>query len=78
MAFAGVGLVPAVESHAQHATTSNLRSKKTRIAGLNEGNIAQDDSKDQRVVYTDGACRSNGKRDAIAGIGVWWGHGSKR
>ncbi len=28
------------------------------------------------TVWTDGACRSNGKPDAAAGIGVWWGEGS--
>ena len=25
------------------------------------------------VVYTDGACVNNGRRGALAGIGVWWG-----
>jgi len=24
-------------------------------------------------VYTDGACKRNGKPDALAGYGVWWG-----
>lgn len=25
------------------------------------------------VVYSDGACKGNGKVGSIAGIGVWWG-----
>lgn len=25
------------------------------------------------IVYTDGACKGNGKVGSIAGIGVWWG-----
>ncbi|KAI0317521.1 ribonuclease H-like domain-containing protein, partial [Amylostereum chailletii] len=29
-------------------------------------------------LYTDGACRNNGKPNAIAGIGVWWGRGDRR
>jgi len=27
-------------------------------------------------VYTDGACPNNGKPNARAGVGVWWGHGN--
>lgn len=30
------------------------------------------------VVYTDGACRGNGKKGAVAGIGVWWGNNDPR
>ncbi|TFK46597.1 ribonuclease H-like protein [Heliocybe sulcata] len=30
------------------------------------------------VVYTDGACRSNGQVGALAGIGVWWGYNDPR
>ena len=26
-------------------------------------------------VYTDGACPNNGKSEARAGVGVWWGDG---
>lgn len=25
------------------------------------------------VVYSDGACKGNGKTGSIAGVGVWWG-----
>lgn len=30
------------------------------------------------IVYSDGACKGNGARGAIAGIGVWWGHNDPR
>lgn len=30
------------------------------------------------VVYTDGSCRGNGRDDARAGIGVYWGEGDSR
>lgn len=30
-------------------------------------------SKDAVVVYCDGACKSNGTDNCVAGIGVWWG-----
>lgn len=30
------------------------------------------------IVYSDGACKANGARGAIAGIGVWWGPNDPR
>ncbi|KAK0490141.1 ribonuclease H-like domain-containing protein [Armillaria luteobubalina] len=30
------------------------------------------------TIFCDGACRGNGKAGAIAGVGVWWGHGDIR
>ena len=30
------------------------------------------------IVYSDGACKGNGKPGSIAGIGVWWGHDDPR
>ena len=34
--------------------------------------------KEEIVVYTDGACVNNGKPDARAGYGVYFGEGDKR
>lgn len=34
------------------------------------------DDKDYVIVYTDGACPSNGRKGAKAGIGVWFGANS--
>lgn len=36
------------------------------------------DERDTTIVYTDGACSSNGRFGAVAGIGVWWGSGDER
>ncbi|KAH9486418.1 Ribonuclease H1 [Psilocybe cubensis] len=30
------------------------------------------------VVYSDGACKGNGKEGSYAGVGVWWGHNDPR
>ena len=30
------------------------------------------------VVYSDGACKGNGKAGSIAGVGVWWGPNDAR
>ena len=30
------------------------------------------------IVYSDGACKSNGGRNPVAGIGVWWGPNDPR
>ncbi|KAK7688797.1 hypothetical protein QCA50_008337 [Cerrena zonata] len=30
------------------------------------------------TVYSDGACKGNGKANSVAGVGVWWGPGDER
>lgn len=30
------------------------------------------------IVYSDGACKGNGKVGSFAGVGVWWGPNHKR
>lgn len=30
------------------------------------------------TVYSDGACKGNGKANSVAGVGVWWGAGDPR
>lgn len=37
-----------------------------------------EDTTDWQIVYSDGACRSNGKPNAVAGVGVWWGDNDPR
>lgn len=32
----------------------------------------------EHVVYTDGACRGNGRAGSLAGVGVWWGNNDHR
>ncbi|KAH6917081.1 ribonuclease H-like domain-containing protein [Coprinopsis sp. MPI-PUGE-AT-0042] len=36
------------------------------------------DVSEWQVVYSDGACKGNGKPGSVAGIGVWWGHDDPR
>ncbi|KAF9056015.1 ribonuclease H-like domain-containing protein [Panaeolus papilionaceus] len=38
----------------------------------------EDDELGYLVVYTDGACKGNGKSGSVAGIGVWWGPNDPR
>ncbi|XP_060535979.1 ribonuclease H1 isoform X2 [Cylas formicarius] len=66
--------------------TSKTATKKKR--GTEEPDLGCGDSKKQRndhnfefeddyvIVYTDGACENNGKANAKAGIGVWFGDGN--
>lgn len=36
------------------------------------------ESTEPLVVYSDGACKGNGKVGSVAGIGVWWGNNDPR
>ncbi len=46
-------------------------SKPSRWAALSTEIIEDESGWD--VVYSDGACKGNGKPGSVAGIGVWWG-----
>ncbi|PIL28001.1 hypothetical protein GSI_09852 [Ganoderma sinense ZZ0214-1] len=46
-------------------------SKPSRWAALSTEVIEDESGWD--VVYSDGACKGNGKPGSVAGIGVWWG-----
>src|SRR5438445_177503 len=48
------------------STAENLSETK--------GTIEAEDESDWDVVYSDGACKGNGKLDPVAGLGVWWGN----
>ena len=52
------------------------RSSKSRWAALST-EVIQDES-GWDVVYSDGACKGNGKIGSIAGVGVWWGRDDPR
>ncbi|KAF7302682.1 RNase H domain-containing protein [Mycena chlorophos] len=47
-------------------------------ANANANANAANTSQGPLVVYTDGACRGNGKYGAVGGIGVFWGAGDER
>ena len=52
------------------------RSSNSRWAALST-EVIQDES-GWDVVYSDGACKGNGKIGSIAGVGVWWGRDDPR
>ena len=51
-------------------------SKPSRWAALSTEVIEDEAGWD--VVYSDGACKGNGKPGSVAGIGVWWGQDDVR
>ena len=76
--------VPANSTRRQHGTKPYSRpavttkpedqasgSKPSRWAALTTEVIEDESGWD--VVYSDGACKGNGKPGSVAGIGVWWG-----
>ena len=53
---------------------NNIINKTIINKKINENNIIKKDSKNKKetiTIYTDGACKNNGKKNAIAGIGVY-------
>ncbi|KAF9011124.1 ribonuclease H-like domain-containing protein [Cyathus striatus] len=60
----------------QRSYTSANAPKEMDKKQVNISDIEDESSWD--VVYTDGACKGNGKVGCIAGIGVWWGPNDPR
>ncbi|OTA96729.1 hypothetical protein M434DRAFT_95197 [Hypoxylon sp. CO27-5] len=52
-------------------------AKKSKKSTAGEDLVAQD-GPDVQHVYTDGSSLSNGRAGAVAGVGVWFGHGDIR
>jgi len=70
-----IGGVESSEIAAPSASTAenlNETKGKKRTIGEAENESGWD------IVYSDGACKGNGKVDPVAGLGVWWGHGDAR
>ncbi|KZT23896.1 ribonuclease H-like protein [Neolentinus lepideus HHB14362 ss-1] len=59
---------------------SVMVSQKPRVTDLLQTPVhsVEEDEEGWDVIYTDGACRGNGKDRAVAGIGVWWGPNDTR
>lgn len=57
-----------------------LPSKSDRNAakGKKRAHAKIEDESCWDVVYSDGACKGNGKDGSVAGVGVWWGHEDPR
>lgn len=53
------------------------------VAGDSKGkkralSLDVEDELEWDVVYSDGACKGNGKVGSVAGVGVWWGYNDPR
>ncbi|KAF9566924.1 ribonuclease H-like protein [Agrocybe pediades] len=57
---------------ADRATKSDAKGKKRGFGKEVEDTTGWD------IVYSDGACKGNGKPGSIAGVGVWWGKNDPR
>ena len=55
-------------------SVSNQASSKEELLKAN----CDSENRDCAIVYTDGACSSNGQQNACAGIGVYWGDDDPR
>ena len=62
----------AAPSHTDEASSSDVKGKK-RSFGPEIQDVSGWD-----IVYSDGACKGNGKAGSVAGIGVWWGSNDPR
>ncbi|TFK70434.1 hypothetical protein BDN72DRAFT_818756 [Pluteus cervinus] len=64
---------------AEQSTSISMPSKfQTSAAGKKRGRSPDVDEDGWDVVYSDGACKGNGKPGSVAGVGVWWGHDDPR
>lgn len=72
------GTAPYARTQPAVAKTSKepARSANSQWAALASEVIEDESGWD--VVYSDGACKGNGKVGSIAGVGVWWGHNDAR
>ncbi|KAI0744363.1 ribonuclease H-like domain-containing protein [Daedaleopsis nitida] len=67
---------PSKSNGAADTSTEKPRSTSSRWASLTTEVIADESGWD--VVYSDGACKGNGQRGSVAGVGVWWGENDAR
>ncbi|KAF5392457.1 hypothetical protein D9757_002213 [Collybiopsis confluens] len=59
-------------------TAGSSKGKKRSFDDMSTIELSFEESIDPLVVYSDGACKGNGKGNSIAGIGVWWGDNDPR
>jgi ribonuclease HI len=62
------------------ASTSVLLTSSSSVASHSFPAVAslEEDEDGCDVVYSDGACKGNGKVGSVAGLGVWWGWNDSR
>ena len=58
-------------------TLSSINSTSKSKASVDTPH-KQMQSDTEHMVYTDGACRGNGRAGSLAGVGVWWGNNDHR
>lgn len=58
--------------------TGKVRPKTARELAATKAMPKQKDPGNTIHIYTDGACRANGRKGAVAGVGVYFGPGDKR
>jgi hypothetical protein len=67
-AFAGISVAP---------TADSLQKTSIPTVGGARPPCVEDEG-GWEVVYCDGACKGNGQKDSVAGVGVWWGRSDPR
>lgn len=72
--IAGYSTQPPKRAKLIEAKSNQFNSNVTKMATFGKHDFMVDD--DGYVhVYTDGSCENNGKRNALAGLGVYFGEG---
>lgn len=74
--YFALGILPPEASNAA-ASTSNVEHSGLKTKKRSRSLDVEDES-NWVVVYSDGACKGNGKMGSVAGIGVWWGPNDSR
>ncbi|KAI0779252.1 hypothetical protein C8Q74DRAFT_680787 [Fomes fomentarius] len=69
-------------SHLELSSTSTEAGEKPKGSGSSRWvsltTEVIEDKSGWDVVYSDGACKGNGKVGSVAGVGVWWGENNAR
>ncbi|CCM05124.1 uncharacterized protein FIBRA_07332 [Fibroporia radiculosa] len=80
----GISSAPAPSNAPPQAAKSHPRaseaspSMRTTSRKKNPAEEVLEDETGWAIVYSDGACKGNGKAGSIAGVGVWWGRDDPR
>lgn len=64
--------------NAGSSTTTETSSSEDTTSKKREFGPQVEDVTGWDIVYSDGACKGNGKAGSYAGVGVWWGHSDSR
>jgi ribonuclease HI len=73
-----LGIHPPEASNAAASTSNGDRSLAASKTRKRSRSLDVEDESEWDVVYSDGACKGNGRAGSVAGIGVWWGPDDSR